>query len=337
MNKYFIIIFIIISFIIGFSSGYFINGLLSNKNNQIVQPQQTIVYTAATFAPFFNNIKNFFPFNYTVVSGGSVLLAQRISQLNMSSDLYLTVDYTTIKNILIRANRAYWYLIIGTAPMVLAYNQNNTPPEVKHLINIAQLAQKNFSMWKDLFDYLVSGKVKVGFGDPNLDPEGYRGLMVLELAGMIFYNNQSYYVYKLFNVTKSYVLGQNAPSLYPQLTSGYVDVLFTYSYDAKSHGFSYILLPPQLNFGDPEYVNYYKQVKYVTSSNVTIQGDLIQVAVTIPSTAVNTNQAEQIIIFMMTDEGKEILSDYGLFTYFKFYGNINSVPLPLRYYLSPFM
>jgi molybdate/tungstate transport system substrate-binding protein len=100
-------------------------------------------------------------------AGGSTRMARMISELDKPADIMASADFAVIDKSLI-PGKASWNIRFATNQLVLAYT-----PESKFAGEI------NAENW-----YKILGRPGViwGHSDPNLDPCGYRSLMVLQLA-----------------------------------------------------------------------------------------------------------------------------------------------------------
>ena len=104
-------------------------------------------------------------------------MARMISELNKPADIMASADFKVVDKALI-PKRADWNIRFASNQLVLCYtDQSRYAGEVNH------------SNW-----YEILGREDVGWGhsDPNLDPCGYRSLMVLQLAEK-YYNTPSLY------------------------------------------------------------------------------------------------------------------------------------------------
>jgi hypothetical protein len=104
-------------------------------------------------------------------------MARMISELNKPADIMASADFKVVDKALI-PKWADWNIRFASNQLVLCYtDQNRYAGEVNH------------SNW-----YEILGREDLGWGhsDPNLDPCGYRSLMVLQLAEK-YYNTPSLY------------------------------------------------------------------------------------------------------------------------------------------------
>ena len=100
-------------------------------------------------------------------AGGSTAMARMISELNKPADIMASVDYTVIDKTLI-PKTAGWNIRFVSNQLVLCYtDQSRYAGEV------------NNHNW---YEILGRKDVVWNHSEPNLDPCGYKSLMVLQLA-----------------------------------------------------------------------------------------------------------------------------------------------------------
>jgi len=163
-------------------------------------------------------------------------------------------------------------------------------------------------------EVLVREDVKYGRSDHNLDPCGYRTLMVWQLA------ERHYGRPGLFNQ-----LNQSCtPDLiYPKsidlsgaLLEGKLDYAFVYSSVAGQLGFRHIPLPDRINLSSPAYAGEYAQVSVTVTGKgggvSLVRGSPIEFAVAIPKNSSNKETANQFIKTLTSPEGEKILDACGL-------------------------
>ncbi len=106
-------------------------------------------------------------------AGGSTKMARMISELGKPADLMASADYKVIDKTLI-PGKADWNIRFATNQLVLCFTDNSRYADRISADNWYEILQKKEVVW--------------GHSDPNLDPCGYRSLMVLQLAEK--YTNQ---------------------------------------------------------------------------------------------------------------------------------------------------
>ncbi len=110
-------------------------------------------------------------------AAGSQACARKITDLKKPCDIMASADYRVIDTFLI-PGYADWNVRFATNRMVLAYTDRSE-----------DAAKINKNNW---FEILGKKEVIWGHSDPNLDPCGYRSLMMLQLAE-IYYQKPGLY------------------------------------------------------------------------------------------------------------------------------------------------
>ena len=100
------------------------------------------------------------------VGGGGVLMAREMAQ-GKDCDVYASVDYSNIPNLLI-PDFADWYVIFGATGFVLRYTEQSK--------YASEISAENW------IDMVQRDDVPFWRSDPEGDPAGYRSLMVFQLA-----------------------------------------------------------------------------------------------------------------------------------------------------------
>ena len=85
-----------------------------------------------------------------------------------------------------------------------------------------------------------------------------------------------------------------------------------YKHEAIARGLPYITLPPQINLGYRKYSSFYNQAFYTQGTNQTIHGNPIFFSYTIPDTVKNIDGAISFAKYLMSSQGKTVLTGVGL-------------------------
>ncbi len=225
-----------------------------------VAKEKIVVFHAGSLSvPFSQEAKAFekkYP-QYDVVqeASGSRACARKITDIHKPADVMASAAYKVIDNLLV-PKYAKFDVHFATNEMIIAYTSHS-----KYANKI------NSKNWTDI---LLKKGVKVGHSNPNLDPCGYRAMLVAKLAG-IYYKKPKFFQ-KLFGYADSYQDGEenrNKVIVRPKetdllglLEAGVYDYLFIYKSVAIQHGLKYIDLPPQINLKSKKYAKFYKQVSF---------------------------------------------------------------------------
>ena len=156
--------------------------LLTAFTAQASDKEQLIIFHAGSLSVPFKTIEKQFEAKYPNInvlrqSGGSTKMARLISEQGKPADLMASADYVVINKNLI-PKFADTNIRFATNQMVLCYTAKSKYAD--------QIDSKN---WMEI---LAKPGVSWGHSDPNLDPCGYRSLMVLQLAEKHYNINDLY-------------------------------------------------------------------------------------------------------------------------------------------------
>ena len=188
---------------------------------------------------------------------------------------------------------ADWYAKFATNRMVIVYTDRS---KYKDEITSAN--------W---YKILTRKGVNYGRSDHNLDPCGYRTLMIWQLAEL-------YYKEKMYELLDSCCPLRNIRpaeiELLPLIEAGVLDYAFLYLSIAKQYGLKYIDLPREIDLSDPTLDSLYAKAS-VKLKNSTVHGEPIVYAITIPNNAPHPKLAIQFVKFVLGAKGQEIMKNNG--------------------------
>jgi molybdate/tungstate transport system substrate-binding protein len=113
---------------------------------------------------------------------------------------------------------------------------------------------------------------------------------------------------RLENQTVNLVMKPKEYDLMADVAAGALDLAFTYKSLALQFKVDYVALPPQINLGNVEYEDLYNKAE-VFAMGKKRTGTTIMYALTIPNLARNKDWATRFILFLLGDEGREILRE----------------------------
>ncbi|HMD79579.1 MAG TPA: substrate-binding domain-containing protein, partial [Nitrososphaerales archaeon] len=232
-------------------------------------------------------------------SAGSTALAAQIKAGSPVS-VFISVSKAALEPSLLGSRSAGWGVAFVNDQMSIGYSSaSGQPAGFQTVLNDYQkaVATNATSAWNSFFVDLTAGSVKVGISNPNTDPAGYRGWMVLEAAGQAFDGNKSYFVSRLLD-SRANVTGASAAALVAPLQAGRIQFLMMYKSAALSHGLTAMLLPRHINLGDITLGSYYSQFTYATSTGVQKGGPVLLFA-TVPNNATETTQALDFLVYIV--------------------------------------
>jgi len=228
-------------------------------------------------------------------NAGSLETARKLTELGKIPDLVAVADYEVIP-LLLMPEHATWYAKFARNRMVLAYTERSR--------GAADVTTDNW--WQ----VVTRPGVQVGRAEPSLDPNGYRTLLVWQLAER-FYRQPG--------------LGQRLRASAPQrnvrpkeadlvglLQAGEFDYVWSYESIAEGAGLRYVHLPEAIDLSAPG-----DSAAYATASvrvagktprdSVTIHGQPIVYAFTVPTRAPHPAVAARFAAYLASPDGRRVL------------------------------
>lgn len=233
-------------------------------------------------------------------SSGSQMACRKVSELNRAADILLLADYLLIPELLV-PEYADWNIIFTGNEMVIAFDEKS-----KYGNEI------NADNW---YEILLREDVNFGYTDPNLEPAGYRTVMMFRLADIYYNRNRELKGKKISEALLEKCprkhIRPSVTELEPLLASMELDYIVFYRSVAEQHRLKYVRLPAEINLGSREKANYYRQVSAVVQGAkkgeiIEIKGMPIFYGLTIPKVAENRDLAIDFLKFMLSEQGREI-------------------------------
>ncbi|EGB14219.1 extracellular solute-binding protein family 1 [Pseudodesulfovibrio mercurii] len=264
-----------------------------------------IIFHAGSLSVPFAAIEKNFEAKYPKVdvlreAGGSTKMARLISEVGKPADIMASADYVVIDKNLI-PKFASWNARFASNQMVLCYtDQSKFANEI------------NGDNWADI---LLRKGVVWGHSDPNLDPCGYRSLMVLQLAEK-FYKRAGLYDQLLANRPEKNVRPKSV-ELISLLQSGHMDYAWEYLSVAVQHNLKYVTLDNHLNLGDFDMNAFYATARVKVTGKepgtfIERVGASITYGITQIDKAPNPEAAEAFLAYLFDPEGGlKILKEMG--------------------------
>jgi molybdate/tungstate transport system substrate-binding protein len=266
-----------------------------------------VVFNAGSLARPFSELLQAFKGRYSQVvpaqeNSGSLEAARKLTDLGKIPDVIGVADYGVISRLLI-PRHASWYATFARNAMVLSYTDQS--------IGAGEINGQNW--WQ----VLLQPGVRTGHSDPALDPNGYRTLMVFQLAEK-FYHQPGLAARLDRAIPPRYIRPKEA-DLTALVQAGELDYSWTYASIARTAGLRYVDLPPEVNLGDPKLAEWYAQAIVRLpgahgqgKGTVEFRGEPIVYALTIPTAAPHPRAAQA---FVFSPEGQATLKKNG-FTVF---------------------
>ncbi len=234
-------------------------------------------------------------------ASGSVMAVRKVVDLGRRADVVAVADYSLIPQLMV-PKYADFYVLFASNEMVIAFtNESKYADEI------------NSSNW---FEILARKDVRFGFSNPNMDPCGYRALMVMKLADYYYgrpvfeellgntnlkVENGTIIVPEKLEVGEKIVVRPKETDLLGVLESGAVDYIFIYRSVAEQHHLRYVELPKEINLGDFRLKDFYSKVKVrIGSTGKIIVAKPIVYGITVPKNAPHERLALEFLRFVLT-------------------------------------
>jgi molybdate/tungstate transport system substrate-binding protein len=265
-----------------------------------------IVYNAGSLARPFRELLDSFRIRHPGVipaqeNSGSLEAARKLTELGKMPDVLAVADYNIIDDLLM-PKYAAWYANFARNTMVLAYTDRS--------IDAATIDSTNW--WR----VLLKPGVRAGHSDPALDPNGYRTLIVLQLAER--YYRQPGLAQRLDAAMPPRYQRPKEADLTALLQAGELDYAWTYRSLAETSGLRYVTLPGAIDLGDPALAKEYEAATVrIPGANrsggdsLTLRGEPIVYALTIPIGAPHPLLATAFVRFALSAEGRAIIQRNG--------------------------
>jgi molybdate/tungstate transport system substrate-binding protein len=227
-------------------------------------------------------------------------MARMISEVGKPADIMASADYKVIDNNLI-PKFADWNVRFATNQLVLTYTDQSEYADEISADNWYEILQRKGVSW--------------GHSDPNLDPCGYRSVMVLQLAEK-HYGKPGLNDRLLANRPKENVRPK-AVELVNLLKTGNMDYAWEYLSVAVQHDLKFLILPEEINLSNYKHDDFYKQACIEVTGKkpgafITKCGKSITYGVTMTKDAPNPEAAEAFLAYMLDPEGGlKILEEMG--------------------------
>jgi molybdate/tungstate transport system substrate-binding protein len=265
---------------------------------------QLIIFHADSLAAPFKEICGEFTRQHSHVkiireTAGSRACAHMITDLHKPCDVMASADYTVIDNLLI-PEYATWNIKFATDEMGIAYNKNS--------YKAGQITDKNW------YDILLEKDATFGRSDPNVDPCGYRTVLLAKLAEK--YYNKPGLADRILAKNRKYIRPKVVDFL-ALLEVGELDYIFIYRSVAKQHQLEFLRLPDQINLKKAAFSDFYRTASVRLTGKtegtfITQVGAPIVYGVTIPTSAPNHKLAITFLSFLLdANKGLAVLEKNG--------------------------
>ena len=273
---------------------------VSARAQQLTGP--LVVFNAGSLAaPFRELLAEFRKLHPRVVprqeSSGSLEAARKLTDLGKIPDVIGVADSLVIPSLLI-PDHATWYATFARNAMTLIYSDRS--------IGAREVNGQNW------WNVLQRQGVRTGRSDPSLDPNGYRTLLVVQLAERFY--GQAGLGDKLLKAMPPRYTRPKEADLVAMIQAGELDYAWSYRSIAVTTGLPSVELPREIDLSDPGLGMLYGQASVTvpgSSGDMEIRGAPIIYALTIPTRAVHRPAAQGFVRFVFSPEGQAILEKHG--------------------------
>jgi molybdate/tungstate transport system substrate-binding protein len=233
-------------------------------------------------------------------AAGSQKCARKITDLKNPCDIMASADFTVIDKLLI-PQYADWNIRFATNRLVLCYTDKSKYAN--------EITEQNW------YEILARDGVVWGHSDPNLDPCGYRSLMVLQLAEK-YYKKPGLYDKLIANRPKENIRPKSV-ELVSLLQTGNMDYAWEYRSVAVQHNLRFVELPDQINLGNYQHDDFYANaVVEVTGKKpgtyMEMKGKSCTYGITLIKSAPNRNAAIAFLQYALDPQGGlKVLEEMG--------------------------
>ena len=233
-------------------------------------------------------------------SAGSLESARKLTELHKIPDLIALADADVFPGYLVPSHLDA-YVTFARNRMVLAFTDRSRFAGEVTAANWWQVVQRP--------------GVEVGRSDPELDPNGYRTLMVWQLAERHY--GQRGLAAALERSSPARNIRPKEADLVGLLQAGEMDYIWSYESMARGIGLRWLELPPEIDLSAIAEAERYAAAQVTVrgasaGTSVTFVGKPIAYAFGVPRAAPHPDVAARFASFLVSDDGRRILRAEGL-------------------------
>ena len=226
---------------------------------------------------------------YELESAGSLETARKLTELGKTPDLIALADEDVFPKVLMPAH-ATWYVRFAENRIIIAYTDRSRFATEIDSTNWWQVLQRP--------------GLEIGRSNPDLDPAGYRALMVFQLA------ERHYGVPGLAAALERAAAPRNIRpkeiELVALLESGDLDYAWFYESMARVSGMKHLQLPSPIDLSSTNQREAYAQASVrviggAAHDTVTMKGAPIRYAFSVPLKASHPELGQRFAAFLLTD------------------------------------
>jgi molybdate/tungstate transport system substrate-binding protein len=232
-------------------------------------------------------------------SAGSLETARKLTELGSVPDVIALADEEVFPQLLM-PEHVSWYVRFAHNRMVLAHT--------------SRARGANGITGDNWWQVLLRDGVETGRSDPQLDPNGYRTLLVLQLAELHY--AQPGLAARLLRAMPARNVRPKEADLVGLLQAGEFDYIWSYESMAKSLGLNFVRLPEAIDLSSPAdsvlYATARVKVRGKGADSVEFRGRPIVYALSVPTAAPHRALAEQFVRYLLSADGRRVLRGQGL-------------------------
>ena len=228
-------------------------------------------------------------------SAGSLETARKITELGKMPDIIALADPEVFPQLLM-PRHVNWYALFARNRMVIAYTATSR-----------FASELSAQTWPSV---LQRAGVETGRANPDLDPNGYRTLLLLQLAERFY--AQPGLAARLLAASPPRNIRPKSADLVALLQAGEFDYIWAYESVAQAAGLAFLRLPPEIDLGEPADSARYAAASVRVAGNtpsdsVAFHGAPIAFALSIPANAPHAATAAKFIVYLFSDDGQRVL------------------------------
>lgn len=227
-------------------------------------------------------------------NAGSLETARKLTDLGRFPDVIALADYEVFPRLLV-PGQTTWYVRFARNRMVITYTDRSRFAR--------EITPTNW--WQ----VLTRPGVEVGRSDPNLDPAGYRALLLFQLAEREYHRPGL--AAQLLAAAPPKDMRPKSADLTALVQTGDLDYAWEYESVAQESGLRYVRLSDHLDLGNPADSALYSQVTVrvagrTPADTIEFRGEPIVYGLSIPARAPHADAGARFVAFLFSDAGRRI-------------------------------
>ena len=191
---------------------------------------------------------------YQGIGRGAFGLARMLKSGQLHADVFLAITRGPVR-ILQRAKLVQQAQAFAATQMVMAWSRRSS--RTKQFA----VSKADHAPW---YKVLETPGIRFGRTDPLTDPQGRASLLCLQLAAK--YYHQPPLATRITGPVENPAQIFTEASLMFRLRAGQIDACLTYQSAARAAHVPYVVLPPEINLGDPQFQSQYAAARLVVRS-----------------------------------------------------------------------